>query len=57
MSKLALVFMAQLLVEEGLDLGAVVGVDAEVWQSFAHADFGDVEHQVEVVPELLFEGL
>lgn len=46
-----------LLTKESFYLGAVVGVNAEERQLFAHAGLGDVEHQVEVLPELFLNGL
>ena len=44
-------------VEESLNLGAVAWVNAEEGQSLAHADFGNVELDVEVVPELFLNWL
>ena len=46
-----------LLTKESFYLGAVVGVNAEERQLFAHAGLSDVEHQVEVLPELFLNGL
>lgn len=57
MSNLTSVFMTELLVEKGLNLGAVARINAEVWKSLAHASFSDVKHEVEVLPELLLEWL
>jgi hypothetical protein len=49
--------LSVLAVEESLNLGAVAWVNAEEGQSLAHADFGHVELDVEVVPELFFNWL
>lgn len=54
---MAVDLLAAMVSKKGLNLGAVAGVNAEEGQCLAHANFGNVELHIEVVPELLLSGL
>jgi len=49
--------MGQLLAHQSFDLGAIAWVNAEERQLLHHSSLSNVEHQVEVLPELLLHGL